>query len=358
MGMVSLLIICTGNSCRSQMAEGWVTALASDLPDYLQVATSSAGLEAHGLNQHAVAAMARQGVDISQHQSKLLSDQLLQQADLVVSVCGHADNHCPPLPAGVDKLHIPFDDPAGASGSPEQVEAVFDRVAGQIKQAMQELLDSLLLNYLQEHGGEVFDATDVRIEVRKNLHQGFVPIDVLQLQHRLFSGGWSDTVRREMADRPEAVGVLLYDPDVDRVVMIRQFRVGALGICQSPWLLEIVAGLSDAGEAAEDVVKREALEEANCKVTELITVHEYLNSPGWSNEKITLFCGRVNAADVRGIHGLDVEHEDILVVSLTFEDAMASVASGSINNAMSIIALQWLQLNREKVRNRWLKVDA
>jgi len=114
-----------------------------------------------------------------------------------------------------------------------------------------------------------------------------------------------------------------------------------------------VAGMADSGEATTDVVKREAKEEANCEVTELIHICEYFNSPGWSDEKISLYCGLVDAGSSGGIYGLDEEHEDILVVTMSFDEAIIAVEKGNINNAMAIIAIQWLQLNKKAVIDKW-----
>ena len=158
---------------------------------------------------------------------------------------------------------------------------------------------------------------------------------------------------RELILRPRAVGVLLFDPAQQQVVLVRQIRVGMLDEGQNPWLLELVAGMVESGEEPIQVAARESLEEANTKPQDLLQICEYYNSPGISNERITLFCGRVDATQAGGIFGLDAEHEDIEVVVLSLADALAKVASGEINNAMSIIALQWLQLNQPMLEESW-----
>lgn len=158
---------------------------------------------------------------------------------------------------------------------------------------------------------------------------------------------------RELLLRPRAVGVLLFDPVQQEVVLVRQIRIGMLDEGQEPWLLELVAGMVEPGEAPIDVAARESLEEANMTPQNLVQICEYYNSPGISNERITLFCGRVDATQAGGIFGLDTEHEDIEVVVLSLADALAKVASGEINNAMSIIALQWLQINQPLLEDSW-----
>jgi ADP-ribose pyrophosphatase len=196
---------------------------------------------------------------------------------------------------------------------------------------------------------------ELKIEVgqRETLFDSFLRVDRLKLRHSLFAGGWSELMTRELILRPRAVGVLLFDPAQQQVVLVRQIRVGMLDEGQNPWLLELVAGMVESGEEPIEVAARESLEEANTKPQDLLQICEYYNSPGISNERITLFCGRVDATQAGGIFGLDAEHEDIEVVVLSLADALAKVASGEINNAMSIIALQWLQLNQPMLEESW-----
>lgn len=193
----------------------------------------------------------------------------------------------------------------------------------------------------------------VEVEQRETLLDGFLRVDRLRLRHSLFGGGWSNTMTRELLLRPRAVGVLLYDPDLVQVVLVRQIRIGMLDEGQDPWLLELVAGMVEPGEQPVEVAARESLEEANTAPQGLVQISEYYNSPGISNERITLFCGRVDASEAGGIFGLEEEHEDIEVVVLDLDDALALVATGKINNAMSIIALQWLQLNQRGIEAQW-----
>ncbi len=193
----------------------------------------------------------------------------------------------------------------------------------------------------------------IEVDQRETLFDSFLRVDRLKLRHSLFAGGWSELMTRELILRPRAVGVLLFDLAQQQVVLVRQIRVGMLDEGQNPWLLELVAGMVESGEEPIEVAARESLEEANTKPQDLLQICEYYNSPGISNERITLFCGRVDATQAGGIFGLDAEHEDIEVVVLSLADALAKVASGEINNAMSIIALQWLQLNQPMLEESW-----
>ena len=140
--MLNLMFLCTGNSCRSQMAEGWARELASQYgDDWLSV--ESAGIEAHGKNPRAITVMQEAGVDISGQESTRLTDDMLERAELVVSVCGHADEHCPALPAGTRKVHWPLDDPAKAQGTENEIMQTFRNSRDDIRARVETLLGTL-----------------------------------------------------------------------------------------------------------------------------------------------------------------------------------------------------------------------
>ncbi|HIG91935.1 MAG TPA: NUDIX domain-containing protein [Methylococcaceae bacterium] len=193
----------------------------------------------------------------------------------------------------------------------------------------------------------------VSVIEQEYLYRGFLSLKRIRLQHTLFEGGWSDEIDRELIDRGDCVAVLLYDPDVDAVVLIEQFRVGALGHSKTPWLLEIVAGVVESGESLEAVAYRETVEEAGCMIEELRYVCEYYSSPGALSERMTLFCGRVDSSTVGGVHGVLAEHEDINVRVVPFEEAFELMTQGKLNSATPIIGLQWLALNREQLQCEW-----
>jgi ADP-ribose pyrophosphatase len=197
--------------------------------------------------------------------------------------------------------------------------------------------------------------TDPRVDVLEKTvcYDGFFRLERYRLRHRLFSGAWSRELVREVFERGHAAAVLPYDPVRDQVVLIEQFRVGALQAPGGPWLLEIVAGVIDPGETPEAVIQREAIEESGCPLQEIVPICEYLVSPGGSTERIALFCGKVDASQADGIHGLAEEGEDIRVVVMATDEAMAHLHTGRINAAAPIIALQWLLLNRDPLRRRW-----
>ncbi|MDO9623344.1 MAG: NUDIX domain-containing protein [Pseudomonas sp.] len=193
----------------------------------------------------------------------------------------------------------------------------------------------------------------VQIIEREACFRGFYSLDRLRLRHLQFSGEMGPILSRELFIRHDAVCVLPYDPQRDEVVLIEQFRVGAMGKSASPWLLELVAGLIDTDEPPEDVALREAVEEANLALTSLWPITEYFPSPGGSDERVYLYLGRCSSQGAGGVHGLAEEGEDIRVHVLALEDALDAVKDGRINNAASIIALQWLALNRAEVRGLW-----
>jgi len=140
----------------------------------------------------------------------------------------------------------------------------------------------------------------------------------------------------------------------DTVILIEQFRPGAIRGDDSPWMLEAVAGVVEPGESDSEVAHREALEEAGCTMDALLPVVSYYPSPGACSEQIRLFVGRVRSAAVGEIKGVDTEHEDILVHSVSRADAIALLDAGKINNGLTIIALHWLARHGDRLRAQWL----
>jgi ADP-ribose pyrophosphatase len=139
----------------------------------------------------------------------------------------------------------------------------------------------------------------------------------------------------------------------DSVVLVEQFRIGAYAAGIEPWLSEAIAGIIDFGERAEEVAYREAIEEANCRMTELIKIGEFIMSPGGSSETTTIFCGRVDSRDVGGVHGLAHEGEDVLAKVLPLEEALKNITVGGIISAYAAIPLLWLQNNKAALQAQW-----
>lgn len=195
-----------------------------------------------------------------------------------------------------------------------------------------------------------FTRDDVEITRRKILYQGFFCAEEVRLRHRLFQGGWTGEMSRELFLRSEAVGVILYDPERDLVGLIEQFRAGALDEPMGPWCMEIVAGMLEPGESPEAVARREMLEESGVEAGAMEYICNYLPSPGGSNEKMHLLCACVDLGEAGGIHGLDDEHEDIKVHVIPAPQVFDHLYDGRFNNASILVALQWLQLNRPRLR--------
>ncbi|MGC2854373.1 NUDIX domain-containing protein [Novispirillum sp. DQ9] len=195
--------------------------------------------------------------------------------------------------------------------------------------------------------------TAVEIVERERVYSGYFKIDRLRLRHELYQGGMGKEVLREVAERGHAVAVMLYDPDRDAAVMIEQFRPGAHAAGWDAWLLEVVAGIIEDGESALDVARRECMEEAGVAIDEFVEGPSYLASPGVLTESISLFIGRVDSSRCGGIHGLGEEGEDIRVVVLPLDELRRRVEAHALTNATSLIAAQYLLLNRDTLRARW-----
>lgn len=183
--------------------------------------------------------------------------------------------------------------------------------------------------------------------------KGFFRVDVIKVRHTLFEGGWSKPLERELFQRGECVAAVLYDPVKDQLVLIEQFRVGAMEYGETPWLLEIIAGAIEPGETPEQVVIREAREESGCEVLDLIPAHVFFTTPGGSSERIHLFCARVDSEGAGGVHGLQSEDEDIFVHVVSFDEAMKLVANGEIVSGIPLVGLYWLAQHREQLQEQW-----
>ena|SRR3990167_375521 len=209
-----------------------------------------------------------------------------------------------------------------------------------------------------------FSHDDYEIIKREILYQGEYRLALYHLHHRLFNGQWSKVFTREIFERPHAAAILPYDPKLDRIVLIEQFRTGAIENPKNPWLLEVVAGVFDKEkpdeegdnikENPEDVARREAEEEAGCKILDIYSICHYFVSPGGSNEQLHLYCGHIDASQVGGVHGLHDENEDIRAFLLSPDEAYTMVQEGKIKTSPAIISILWLQLNREWLKQLWL----
>ncbi len=189
-----------------------------------------------------------------------------------------------------------------------------------------------------------------KLESHRTLFEKYFRLDEYSITHELFAGGNSPVFTREIFERGVVVAVLPYDPRRGKVVLIEQFRIGAIEDADGPWLVECVAGVIDAGESEQQVALRECVEEAGCNIERLETISNYYVSPGGTSEHCSLFCGIVDSEGVGGIHGLPHEHEDIRVMVIDAEQAYAWVREGRVRSSATIIALLWLELNEARLR--------
>lgn len=197
----------------------------------------------------------------------------------------------------------------------------------------------------------MYDKNDVQVLSCEPLYKGFFKCNKFTLKHKLFNGEWSQPIQREFFERGKAAALLAYDKEKDAVILVEQFRFGAMESKQSPWLLELIAGMIDIGEDAQEVAKREAFEEAGLVIEECQFMLSYFVSPGGTTETLDLFIANVDSTNVGGVFGLDEEGEDIRVHVVPREQAYQWVKSGKIDNAATIIGLQWLELNYKEGLN-------
>ena len=200
-----------------------------------------------------------------------------------------------------------------------------------------------------------FAKNDVEIIARETLYSGFFSMELYRFRHRLFNGEMSGEIKREIFERGHAAVLLPFDPVRDEVVLVEQVRIAAYDTSETPWLLEMVAGMIEEGESVEDVARREALEEAGLAIGRTKPVLSYLASPGGTTERSSIMVGEVDATTAKGIHGLADENEDIRVHVVSREQAYQWVEEGLIDNAASVIALQWLQLHYQELKTEWKK---
>jgi ADP-ribose pyrophosphatase len=190
---------------------------------------------------------------------------------------------------------------------------------------------------------------DVEIVAREPRYRGHARVDKVTLKHRLFAGGWSGPITRELIERGHAVAVLPYDPVRDEVVLIRQFRIGTWAANHAPWLVETVAGLIEEGELPEDVARRETMEETGCTLGALHRICDYFVSPGIMSEKITVYCGITDTSQAGGHFGLAEEGEDIQTFTAPWTEVWNDVLAGQFLDAKVILAIMWLSQNRDSL---------
>ncbi|MGX2949811.1 ADP-ribose diphosphatase [Ursidibacter sp. B-7004-1] len=195
-----------------------------------------------------------------------------------------------------------------------------------------------------------FSQQDLQIIREETVYKGHFELKKMFFRHKLFSGGMSGEVVRELLIKGAASAVIAYDPVRDSVVLVEQVRIGAYdpNSSQSPWLVELIAGMVDSDESPEEVAIRESQEEAGLTVSNLQHAVSVWDSPGGTVERLHIFLGLVDSSQVGGVYGLEEENEDILVHVVSREQAYQWVEQGKIDNVIAVVGLQWLQLNYHK----------
>jgi ADP-ribose pyrophosphatase len=193
------------------------------------------------------------------------------------------------------------------------------------------------------------------VSKKECLHHGFFKLNRYHIRNELFEGGWSSSFTREVFERGYASAILLFDPRLEKLIFVEQFRPGAMESESSPWLIELVAGMIETNEQPESVAIRESQEEAGCEVKRVKKICEYLVSPGGTTERIWLYVGEIDASNLPKYAGLDDENEDIRIHSIDVNLAYKWLDSGRLNNAMTLIAVQWFKLNWRKNEDLFAK---
>lgn len=206
-----------------------------------------------------------------------------------------------------------------------------------------------------------FDRKDVEIIGEDAVYEGFHRIKRIKLKHRLYSGGWSELVDREVSDKGSAASVVVYDPQLESVCLVEQFRIATFQPeheDKSPWSTEIVAGMIDKeGELPDEVVRRELMEEAGLEASYLEKITSYWVTPGGSSARMHIFVALCDLSEAGGIYGLDDEHEDILALVAPLKTVYQSAIVDESSNAATLIGLQWLTLNRERMYHIWHELN-
>ncbi|MDX2028678.1 MAG: NUDIX domain-containing protein [Alphaproteobacteria bacterium] len=193
---------------------------------------------------------------------------------------------------------------------------------------------------------------------RETLFQGYFRVDRYHVRHERFDGSWSQPLTREVFHRSKHVaGVLLFDPQQDKVVLVEQFRAGPMALGEYPWLVEIPMGMVDVNESPEQAARREAQEETGCEVMELQPIAQFFSSPGGTDEHIMLFAGRVAAPTDGVLQGVASEHEDIRVHVMEASKAIGMLFANKIRDSQTLVALQWFAMHHTELRSRWLVSD-
>lgn len=202
--------------------------------------------------------------------------------------------------------------------------------------------------------GAALAAADVERSPRRFAYARYFAVEEHRLRHRSFDGTWSRTIDRAVLASGDGVTVLPFDPRRDAVLLVEQFRIGAMARNDPrPWFLEAVAGRCDGLESPENAARRETHEESGVTLGRLERIATYYTTPGVCTEYLTAFVGEADLGGAGGIHGLAEEDEDIRALVMSLDAAMAAVEAGEINNAPLMLSLLWLARHHQRLVAAW-----
>jgi ADP-ribose pyrophosphatase len=197
-----------------------------------------------------------------------------------------------------------------------------------------------------------YNSDQVKIQSREYLFRGFIQVEKVNLCHRLFNQReFTPVMQRELIHRPEAAGVLIYNDVQRKFALIEQFRVGAMDDADSPWQLEVIAGVLDGNESAESCIRRESLEESSCEIDQLQHLFSFYPSAGACSELFHLYSAEAHLPEQGGVFGMPDEGENIQLHIINYREIATLMGNGRLKNAPVIMALQWLQQHIKTTRN-------
>jgi ADP-ribose pyrophosphatase len=199
----------------------------------------------------------------------------------------------------------------------------------------------------------LFNSADVEILEKSSAYKGFFQLFKIRLRHKLFAGGWSREFNRELFAKSQAASAVIYDPVLDLIGLVEQFRIGTLDSPHGPWTLEGVAGMVEEGESPAEMMHRELVEEAGLLAKELLPITAFYPTPGSCDEYTFIYCAICDLRNAGGVFGVAGEHEDISFKTYPAQQVFNAMLQNRTNNAATLIGLLWLQRERAELRQTW-----
>ncbi|MDE1174339.1 MAG: NUDIX domain-containing protein [Parvibaculaceae bacterium] len=194
---------------------------------------------------------------------------------------------------------------------------------------------------------------DIDILERRTIGQGWGKLERFKLRHRRYDGAWSAPIERDLYTIAEVMVVIPYDPALDAILLVEQFRTCGLHWGEATWLVEGIAGIVEPGEDPRETARREAVEEGNCEIRDIMPIMTGYSSPGGYGERAHLFAARADLSGAGGgVHGLADEGEDIRALVVSLDEAYAAGQDGRIQDLKTVLMVQWLVLNRARLQGQ------